>query len=122
MMTHQKNEKSLFRVIEENYDTLYFVLFGENLEFFTLREVLESEYLKGKLLYLRDFFPPYRVFREYHSPQRNEFHHEDEKGTSFTTKTRKETSFTTKTRKRSWYTIFDPTLRDTIVPLCVFYL
>ena len=23
MMTHQKNEKSLFRVIEENYDTLF---------------------------------------------------------------------------------------------------
>ena len=22
-MTHQKNEKSLFRVIEENYDTLF---------------------------------------------------------------------------------------------------
>ena len=53
MMTHQKNEKSLFRVIEENYDTLF--LFAENLEDFTPREVLEFEYLIGKLLYLRDF-------------------------------------------------------------------
>ena len=25
-------------------------------------------------------------------------------------------------RRRSWYTIFDPTPRDTIVPLCVFLL
>ena len=24
--------------------------------------------------------------------------------------------------RRSWYTIFDPTLRDTIVPHCVFWL
>ena len=61
-MTHQKNEKSLFRVIEENYATLFFS--QKNLEYFTPREVLESEYLKGKLLYLRDtFFDDVIIFR-----------------------------------------------------------
>ena len=47
MMTHQKNEKSLFRVIMENYGK-YLELFAQNLYFFTPWEVLESEYLKNE--------------------------------------------------------------------------
>ena len=52
-------------------------MFAENLEYFTPREVLESEYLKGKLLYLRDFFL-HNAFSGNTIARR---------GTSFTTKT-----------------------------------
>ena len=47
MMTHQKNEKSLFRVIMEN-SNIYLELFAQNLYFFTPCEVLESEYLNNE--------------------------------------------------------------------------
>ena len=58
MRTHQKNEKSLFRVIMENYDTLFF---HRKFQIFSHLELLEPEYLKNKNFKLQSLLQLYYV-------------------------------------------------------------